>query len=55
MYDTNIYKERGSQKVESIIVVDGHCLHIVGVLILVAVVISVRLEIIRRCFSKYNV
>ena len=32
----------------------GHCLHSTDVLILIAVMIGLRLEIVGGCFSKYN-
>ena len=36
------------------VAVVGHCLHSTDVLILIAVMIGLRLEVIGRCFSKYN-
>ena len=36
------------------VAVVGHCLHNTDVLILVAVMIGLRLEIVGRHFSKYN-
>ena len=52
LYDTNIYGEVEVDKVMQRIVAVRFCLHKVGVLILVAVIISLGLEVIRRCFSK---
>ena len=53
MYDTNKYGEVEVAKVmQKIVVVVRFRLHKVDVLILVAVIISLGLEVIRRCFSK---
>ena len=53
MYNTNIYGEVEVAKVmQRIVAVVRFCLHKVDVLILVEVIISLGLEVIRRCFSK---